>query len=149
VVSRRGEAVQHPSTEIDLDDRVGVVPESEVRACAAEPGVDNGGVRATGELAVRCDVVAVCVGMEDEQPVAVPRMSREPAVDQVVDDAAQREEFGRLGRAGVDEHRPGIAEHQEHERRLVVDRLVLPQDVRVLVVRMDLDLGVGVVLRRG
>jgi hypothetical protein len=89
-------------------------------------------------------MVAVCVGVEDEQPRKLSSDEPQPALDEVVDDAAQREELGRFGRPGVDE--PQGCRTSGNERRLVVDRLVLCR-MYVLVVRMDLDLGV-VVLRR-
>jgi hypothetical protein len=60
--------------------------------------------------------------------------------------AAQQEELQVRGRAGVEQEGPGGSEEQEHERRLVVDRLVLAKDVGVLVAGVDLDVGIGVVL---
>jgi hypothetical protein len=104
---------------------------------------DHYGCRAIDELRVCGDMIAVRVGVQDEQVIR----SIVPG-DQVVDGGAEREELRRTRRPGVDENRTLTAEEHEHERRLVVDRLVLPQDEGVRVVLVHLDLGVGVVFRR-
>ena len=57
---------------------------------------------ALDELGVARDVVAVGMRVEDEQFVVVPGVFAEPAFDQLVDDPAQGEELGGLGRTGVD-----------------------------------------------
>jgi hypothetical protein len=105
----------------------------------------HGGVGAAAELAVAGDVVAVAVGVQHQQLVAVAGMGGQPAVEQAVHGGAQREELGIGGGAGVDQQRPVVAEQQVQERRLVVDGLVLAQDHGVLVVAVDLDLRVAVV----
>ena len=73
-------------------------------------------------------------------------MTRQPALDDRIDGPAQREELRARGSTGVEKEGSGAAEQQEHERRLVMDRLVLAQDVGVLVAGVDLDVGIGVVL---
>lgn len=78
----------------------------------------------------------------------MPGVTREPGFYELVDHLAKREELGGRGGTGVDQHRPLVAEEQVQERRFVVDRHVLPEDERVLVVVMDLDVRVGVVLGR-
>src|SRR5947208_2443771 len=72
--------------------------------------------------------------VRNERPV-VGRvwMPGRPAVDDRIDGGAQREELRVRGSAGVQQEGPGGSEEQEHERRLVVDRLVLAKDVGVLV----------------
>ena len=92
-------------------------------------------------------MVPVRMGMQDKEPVAGAGMGGKPGFHEAVDNAAQREEVRGCGGAGIDEHGPGVAEQQEHERRLIVDRHVLAQDERVLVAGMDLDVRVGVVFR--
>jgi hypothetical protein len=99
-------------------------------------------------LTIAGDVVAVGMAVQNEQWVVLPGMPLQPCRHQVIDHRSQREELGRRGGAGVDQDRTVAAEHQEHERRLVVDRHVLPQDHGVLVAPVDLDVGIGVVLRR-
>ena len=93
-------------------------------------------------------MIAMRVGVEDKEAVAVAGMGGKPGLHKAVDNAAQREEVRGCGRAGIDQDGPGVAEQQEHERRLVVDRHVLAQDERVPVVGVDLDVRVRVVLRR-
>jgi hypothetical protein len=74
------------------------------------------------------------------------RVAGQPAIHDRVNGAAQREEPRIGGGTGVEQDSPAGAEQQEHERRLVVHRLVLAQDVGVLVAGVDLDVGIGVVL---
>ena len=108
-------------------------------------GAHHGGVGTAGELAVAGDVVAVAVGVQHQQLVAVAGMGGQPAGQQAVHGGAQREELLLRGGAGVHQQRPVVAEQQVQERRLVVDRLVLAQDHGVVVVAVDLELRVAVV----
>jgi N-acetylmuramoyl-L-alanine amidase len=56
----------------------------------------------------------------------------------------------RVGRgAGIEQQRPVVAEDQVEERGLIVDRLALPQDDRVLVIAVDLDRRVADLLPGG
>ena len=92
-------------------------------------------------------MVIVPVGVQNQQPVAAGLwMAVQPAVDDRIDGAAQREEPRDGGRAGVEKEGPAAPEQEEHERRFIVDRLVLAQDIGVLVASVDLDVGIGVVL---
>ena len=116
-----------------------IIAEAEILPGASQTGVHDFGVGMVGELRVAGNVVAVRVGMEYEQPVAVPGIFEQPVRDEVVDDPAQGEDVGRRRGAGVDEDGLIIAEHQEHKRRFAVDRHVLPQDDGVLVVGIHLD----------
>ena len=78
----------------------------------------------------------------------VPGMPVAPVREEPVDHLTQGKELGGPGGAGVDQHRALVAAQQEQERRLVMDRHVLPQDERVVVVGVDLDVRVRVVLGR-
>ena len=78
----------------------------------------------------------------------LPRVTAQPAVDQLVDGGAQREPAFAGSGAGVEQQRPIVAEEQVEERRLVADSHVLTKDVRVFVAGVHLDIGIGVVLGR-
>ena len=118
-MSRRGQAVQHPAAEVDVGHLVRVGPEPEELPGTAQLCVDDQRVGTVRELRVTRDMVAVGMCVEDKESVAVPRVPGEPPFDEFVDDPAQWEEIGRLGRAGVDEHGFRVAEHQEQERACV------------------------------
>ena len=148
MVSRGGQAFQYPpAAEVDPGDGLGVPVEAEVRPGGGQFGADQGGGGPVGELPVARDVVAVRVGVQHQQPVVVPGVAGEPVRHQVVYGRTQREVLGLRRRPGVDQDGPLGPEEQEQERRLVVDRLVLPEDDGVLVVRVGLDVRVRVVLR--
>ena len=99
--------------------------------------------RTAGELHVPGHMVAVPVGVGDDEFVAGPGILRQPRVDQTVHGLPQRKSVRVLGRAGVQQERPVVAEKQEDERRLGMDRLALPEDDGVLVVGMHLDRRIG------
>src|SRR5215467_9146865 len=147
VVPRCGEAVDNAAAEVDLGHGLGLPGESEVRPRRLTCRADDDGVGPPGELAVSRDVVTVRVCVQDQQPVVIRmRMTGQPAADDRIDGAPQREELRARGSTGVEKEGSGAAKEQEHERRLVVDRLVLAQDIGVLVAGVDLDVGIGVVL---
>src|SRR3984957_8516541 len=121
--------LQDPAAEVECDPlvRPAVTEPEELAHRRALPGYER---RAwtVSELAVAADVIAMPVGVRDDQFVSVPRVRPQPVADELVDYIAQREP-GRIGdRAGVEQECPVAAEQQEHERGLVVDRLALPDD---------------------
>ena len=142
--------LQHSAAEVKRDDLLGPAGEAEERLHRVELARDHGGVGPVRELTVTGHVIAMPVGVGDDQLVALARMLAEPVGDQPVDSLSQRE-LGSVGcRASVEQQGSVIAEEQVQERRLVVDRLALAQDDRVLVVVVHLDLGItGGALRRG
>src|ERR1700733_7123136 len=73
-------------------------------------------------------------------------MPGQPGIHDRIDDLSQREELRVRGSTGVQQKGPGGSEQEKHEGRLIADRHVLAQDVGVFVARVDLDVGIGVVL---
>jgi hypothetical protein len=73
-------------------------------------------------------------------------MSRQPPVTSPSITARNGKNSEDAVAPGVDQDRTGPAKQQEHERRLIVDRHVLPQNHGVLVAPVDLNIRVSVVL---
>ena len=108
---------------------------------------DHPGAAPIGELAIGRGVVRMRMRVEDEQPVTVRmRVTGQPFLHDRIDGPAQRTNSRVRGSTGIEQEGPGSPEEEEHERRFVADRHVLTQDVGVLVARVDLDVGIGVVL---
>ena len=145
LVARRAQHLEHPPAQVEGHGPLRpAVAEPEERPHRARVRRHHRGPGPPGELSVRGHVVTVPVGVRHDQPVALARVPGQPDRDQPVDLGAQREPLGIGGRPGVEQQRPVVAEQQEHERRLVVDTLALPQDDGVLVVVVDLDLRLAV-----
>src|SRR6476646_8353545 len=125
-MARRREGLQNPATQIDGSDVVCVARKAEEFPRGIFVGLDKNGVGTVGELFVSRDVVAVCMRVKDQQPVAVAGVATEPGLDESVDDPAERKEVRCCGRPGVEKYCALLSEQQKQERRLVVDRLVLP-----------------------
>jgi len=95
-------------------------------------------------------MVEMAVGVSDDKVVALARVLGEPSLDDSVHGLAQRVPNGFLARAGVEEHRPLVAEQQVQERRLGREGLALPQHIGVRVVPVHLEgrVGIGCAARR-
>jgi hypothetical protein len=83
-------------------------------------------------------VVAVAVGVRDDQGIGRASVAGEPLRDEAVNRGPQRHPPRVGNRAGVQQQRPVVAEQQVHKRRLVRHRLALPEHERVLVEPVDL-----------
>ena len=95
---------------------------------------DDGG-RAIGEGGVAGDVVAVRVGVRDDQVVVGAGMTDQPVGHELVDRVPER---AVVDSPGVEQERAVATEQQEGERRLEGRVLALPQDHGVGAVVMDL-----------
>jgi hypothetical protein len=104
-----------------IQDRLagGPLGKAEEVAHRGHVGADHGRVGPAGELPVRGDVVAVCMGVGHHEAVAITRMGVQPSGYQLVDGRTQREQHRVLGRTGVEEQRRVRTEEQVHDRCLI------------------------------
>lgn len=143
VPGRTGDA-QFPAAEVERDDLLRPVAEAEEPPHARRIVPDDHGARPVRELSVTGHMVAVPVGVRDDELVGRGRLL--PLCEQPVDGLPHT---AIRHRPGVEQQRPLRAAQQVKERALVVEVLALAHDERAVVHLVHLDRRVGGAARRG
>src|SRR5688572_2333219 len=126
-------------TKIDGCRSLGPFRESEALAHSLGIWLDERHAELTPKLRIPCRVIAVAMGMSDEQPQALCARTRLSLGNEILDDVVQGKLRSVGGGAGILHKHRVFPEQDIDERRFEMHALVLPQDIRGRVELESLD----------